>query len=232
MKYMERTLTLFAATLFTAPVICVLFAWLVVTIGAKPGSDATLDCTLLAILSGIAAAAAWIILLYRLAGQFITGPYLHYLQIANAILLCGWLVAAWMLLDDQPRKFEYSDRRAVLDVELRANASLLKGQPIEEVARIRFVGGEDFNLPHPEWVREEDSYVILPWETTLFSVQDWHVRVFLPGQTVSFKLNLPKCPESSVLWSDWFPPSRYEDDAMPDGLMLRYRFRLVPHGSQ
>jgi hypothetical protein len=112
-----------------------------------------------------------------------------------------------MLLDNQPRKFDYADSRAVLDVKLRADPFLLQGRPVEDVAHIQFVGGEDFNLPHPEYVREEDSYVILPWETTLFSVQDWHVRVFLHDQIVSFKLNLPKRPESSVLWSDGLAPA-------------------------
>lgn len=229
---MERSLTFAVTALLTAPVAFLLFAWLTTSMAGKGGSDVVIGYAYLSALVGMVAAVAWILLIYYVANRFISASLLKYVQLADIALLAGWLLVWWIHLDRQPQKFTYAQSRPILEVELRASASVLLGKSIEDACYIQFTGGENFNLSHPERVRKEEDSVILPWETTLFTVKEWEVRVFLHDQLVTFMLNLPKQPAHTMIWSEWSNPTSTEDELLPQSLMLRYRFRIVPYGSQ
>lgn len=228
---MESSLTLFITSLLTAPLVLYGILWLITENTGHKNSDQAIGTACLTALAGLAGATIWVVGLYRLGDNFFHPPYLPYIQIADGFLAIIWLIIGWRYLQKQPYKFAYTDAKPVLYIEVRAEEGLLQGNPIEDTIAVQFVGGEDFNLPHPEAVRKEGTQWIFPWETTLFSVAQWHVRVFINEEQVSFKLNLPKPPKESTSWSEWMQPAAYRDDAMPKGLMLRYCFRIVPYGS-
>jgi hypothetical protein len=211
-----------------APLFFLVAAGAIVQLLPKGGSDQSIAAGCMGLLIGTLATGMGSFWLYHLLQGSLLHSHLRNVQIADALLLTGWLVAVVLILRAEPVKLTYSEAKAVLEVELRAGKTLLEGGSIDSVACISFVGGDNLNYPHPELVRRETDYQILPWETTVLDVQEWKVLVFWKGKEVPFMLDLPKRPVQSTRWSGWQNPHQ---QVLP-GLMLRYRFRIVPYRQQ
>lgn len=232
---MERFFTSLIASLCTAPLLYFLVAWYFNQQSQTGGPDARLGNAYLGTWLGFLAAGLGLFVLWFLAYRFLTGTYLRHLQLADALGLLAWGLVWGQYDARQPKRLEYNDHQASLEVEVRAARWLLSGKPVDAVVSMDFVGGDDLSSPHPDRVREEEAFVILPWETAPISVKDWAMRVFVHQRPVLFTLNLPRRPTQSTEWSDWVAPTPYQDEALTDGvrrgLALRYRFRLIPYGT-
>ncbi|GAB3960319.1 hypothetical protein GCM10028805_57710 [Spirosoma harenae] len=234
---MERFLTLFVASLCAAPLIYFLFSQTVVALNSHPsGPDDRLGVAYLATWGGFLAAFVGFFLVWFLAQRFLVEHYLRYLQIFDGAALIGWVVVYLIWSNDQPYTLNYPYARPVLDVEMRLTKSYLNGAAIDSLVEFQYIG-QDFKSLEPMHVRQEGNWMILPWGTTPFDVNKWQMRVFVRNHTVDFLLKLPKRPQESTAWSDWVSPvPEQQQEPLPDTLTqnmgLRYRFRLVPHGSQ
>jgi hypothetical protein len=234
---MERILTLFIASLCAAPLFYFATSWLVVIFNQDAsGPDAKLGVAYFSTFGGLAMALAGFFLSWFLAGRFLLPQHLRLLQVVDALAVVGWVIVYVNYAGKQPLRLEYVDHRPVLEVELRATRALLGGRSLTSLIEMRYYGGTDFEIRLPQQLREEDDAVILPWATVTYEVKEWGMVVFLQTQPVLFRLDLPRRPTQSTDWSDWLKPGQYQDYAVPEearqGLMLRYRFRLVPHGEQ
>ncbi|GAB2559692.1 hypothetical protein [Spirosoma areae] len=234
---MERFLTLLVASLCAAPLAYFATYWLIVAMNQDAhGPDARLGAAYLSVWGGFAAVPVGFFLVWFLASRFLLPEHLRLLQIIDVVGIVGWGIVYLNYSGKQPQRLAYADHRAVLEVELRATKAMLAGRSIDSLVSIRYYVGTNFDTPHPDRVREEGDAVILPWETVPYEVTEWGVVVFLKNQPVLFWLDLPRRPEKSTDWSGWGTPVHYQDSAIPDearqGLTLRYRFRLVPHGQQ
>lgn len=94
--------------------------------------------------------------------------------------------------------------------------------------------GSLLNTFHDDQVRDEGSFVILPWDTTPYRVKAWAIDVLLNGDAghATFSLGLPARPEVSTGWSDWLAPDNGAAMDVGSGLALRFRFRIVPNGQE
>ncbi len=194
------------------------------------GSDQAIAHGYVGLLGGFALAVLGFFVLGYLAQRFVPQQYVRYLLAADVVLLLVGIVAWHRTLATEPR-LEYADGRALLQVEARIPRAILAGDPIDAVASIEFAGGEDLSDPHPERARQEGDAVILPWETTPIRVRTWEIRVTVRNQPALFELPLARVPVDSPEWSDWIRPAAREGYITPEGVTLRYRFRVVPHGS-
>jgi hypothetical protein len=193
------------------------------------GTDSGIAAAYVSVVIGILGAVLGFVLVWVLARRFLTPGLMRPVQIGDAVLIIGWAFA-WNRFMGPTPKFEYSGQRPVLEVEARLSDSLLEDSTASEVA-IEFAGGEDLSLPHPEVVRHEGGFTVLPWETTPIRVRAWEVRVLIHDTPSLFRLDLPKRPDASTQWSEWIAPSAAPDFDVPKGLFLRYRFRLIPSGA-
>ncbi|WP_421828875.1 hypothetical protein [Larkinella sp.] len=232
---MERFFTLFVASLCAAPLFYFLFFEVTVALNSHAtGPDARLGVAYLATWGGFLAAFIGFFVVWFLARYFLVENYIRHLQIFDGIALIIWFILYLNWSDQQEYRLEYADHRAVVEVEMRATQSFLKGAAIDSVLIPQFIG-QDLDNPHPDRIRQEGNFVILPWETTPISLKKWHMRVFVHNTPVDFPLDLPKRPQASTDWSAWLTPAAKQEDPLPDGALehiaLRYRFRLIPHGS-
>ena len=234
---MERILTLFITSLCAAPLFYFATGWLVVAFnqGAR-SADERLGMAYASTYGGMLAALAGFFLIWFLASRFLLPQHLRLLQVADALAVVGWGIVYLNYANKQPQRLAYADHRPVLEVELRARKALLGGRSITSIIQMRYYSGTNFEIPPPGGLREEGDAVILPWATVPYEVKEWGMVVFLENQPVLFRLDLPRRPTQSTDWSDWLKPGQYQDYAIPQvaqqGLTLRYRFRLVPHGEQ
>jgi hypothetical protein len=236
---MERLLTVLIASLCVAILFGLLGATLVwwLTKDSGGGSDSSIAYGYFGILAGLGLAAIGFFLTWYLTQRFLLPTYLRYIQIADGIGLLALVVVWLMQASQEPVRLQYDRHWAALEVEARANKSLLGGEPVSSVISMDYSGGQSSgNFPKPESAREEGSFVILPWATAPFQVKTWDVRVFLRGEPVLFTLGLPKYPTQSTEWSNWMPPIQYQEHVVPanvqQGLTLRYRFRLIPSNEE
>ncbi|KAA9355289.1 hypothetical protein [Larkinella humicola] len=232
---MERFFTLFVASLCAAPLFYFLFSEVTVALNSQAtGPDARLGVAYLATWGGFLAAFVGFFVVWFLARYCLVETYLRYLQVFDGIALIGWFVFYLNWSDQQEYRLDYPNHRAVLEVEMRAAQSFLKGEPIDKVLIPQFIG-QDLDMSHVDRIRKEGNFVILPWETTPISLKKWQMRVFVHTTPVDFPLDLPRRPQASTDWSAWLIPSDKQEDPLPDGALehtaLRYRFRLIPHGS-
>lgn len=228
---MERTVTLIATGLALAPAFFLAGSAISARMTrGSTGTDSSIAAAYLSVAVGLLCAVLGFLLVWMVARRFLSPGLLRPVQIVDLVLIVGWL-AAWNRFMTPTPAFEYPGHRAVLEVEARVADSLLAGSPVTSAVTISFVGGEDLSLPHPEGVRTGEGSTILPWETTPIAVRSWEIRVALHDTPSLFRLNLPKRPAASTEWSEWIPPAAAEEYATPAGLSLRYRFRLIPHGS-
>lgn len=232
---MERFTTLFIASLCAAPLFYFLFSAAVVGLSDPSGPDARLGVAYLATWGGFLAAFTSFFLTWFLINRFLAGPYLHFIQLFDGLALIGWFVVYMIWSDDQPYRLNYPDHRAVLAVEVRMTKPYLNGQSIDSILEFQYIG-QDFDTQHPDPIREEGNFVILPWETTPFEVNKWKMRVFVRNKPVDFMLNLPRRPLESTNWSSWEAPRvEQQQEPLPDGVLqnmtLRYCFRLEPYGA-
>ncbi|GAB3914753.1 hypothetical protein GCM10028803_60650 [Larkinella knui] len=229
-------MTLLVASLCAAPLFYFLFAEITIALNSNPsGPDARLGVAYLATWGGFLAAFTGFFLIWFLARYFLVEQYLRYLQIFDGIALVGWIALYLGWSDKQEYSLNYPDHRAVVEVEVRSTRSFLNGAAIDSILIPQFYG-QDLSNPHPDRIREEGDFVILPWETTPISLKRWEMFVFVRNERVRFPLDLPKRPQASTDWSGWMAPSGDQDGPLPEGvrqnITLRYRFRLVPYGSQ
>ncbi len=234
---MERMLYSLLASLCTAPLFYFATYWLVIALNRNThGSDSQLGVAYLSVFGGFIAAIAGFALVWLLTYRFLLPQYLRIVQVVILIATVGWGLVYMSFANKQPQKLDYADQRAVLEVELRATKTVLGKGTIDSLTAMDFVGGTNFDQPHPDQVRDEGEAMILPWETVVDKVDQWHMRVFLQNQPMLFPLDLPRRPEKSTEWSGWLAPVQYQDFPLPEtarqGLTLRYRFRLKPYGTE
>ena len=234
---MERVLTLLIASLTSAPLYYFAISGLIIALNqSASGPDARLGVAYLSTFAGFAAAFIGFFLTWFLASRYLLPQHLRLLQIIDAVALAGWGITYMLYNNTQPQRLEYAGHTPVLYVELRASNALLNGQPITSVVETRFYSGTSFDTAHPELIRQEADAVVLPWETVPFEVDEWGMVVFLKNNPVLFPIKLPRRPTQSTEWSEWVKPTSYQEDPVPpeaqQGLTLRYRFRLVPHGQE
>lgn len=229
---MNRTLAFLATGLCAAPLLTLAgFAITSAVVGPSGGgSDQTIARGYISLLGGMALAVVGFVVLGYAAQRFVPAQHWRYLLAADVILLVLGL-AVWRPMLASDRKLEYADASPVLQVELRIAQTVLASDPIDAVASIDFIGGTSSSVPHPEAIRQDGDAFILPWETTPLRLRAWEVRVFVRTQPVLFELPLPSRPAHSPAWSNWIQPSAHTDYTTPQGVSLRYRFLLRPHGS-
>ncbi|MGA0557299.1 hypothetical protein ACO2Q8_11650 [Larkinella sp. VNQ87] len=231
---MERFLTLFITSLCIAPLFFFVFAGVFFSMH-KGSGEGSLGVAYFGTWFGFLISFFGFFLVWWLAQRFVTGTYLRYLQIFDGAALIGWVVVYLIWSEDQPKTLNYPDHRPELDVEVRFTKSYLNGAAIDSLVEFQYIG-QDFESLQPMHVREEGNWMILPWGTTPLEVNKWQLRVFVRNYTVDFQLKLPKRPQESTAWSDWVKPAaEQQQEPLPDiltqSMALRYRFRLVPHGS-
>lgn len=234
---MERILTLLIASLTLAPLYYFATSGLIIVLNqSASGPDDRLGVAYLSTFAGFAAAFVGLFITWFLASRFLLPHHLRLLQLIDAIALVGWFVVYLLYSNTQPQRLDYAEHTPVLDIEVRATRAILNGQPITSMIDMRFYDGTSFDTSHPELIRQEADAVVLPWETVPFEVDQWGVVVFLKNNPVLFPIDLPRRPTQSTEWSEWVRPIAYQNDPVPpeaqQGLTLRYRFRLVPHGQQ
>ncbi|GAB3714700.1 hypothetical protein GCM10027592_54680 [Spirosoma flavus] len=225
---MERYVTIFVASLCTAPLFFFVAGWPFLS-DNRGNSDQTIANGYIGLLLGTAAAIVGFIVISYLANVWIGKGYLRAIQIADLIMLVGWGVA-WFIYDNkQPYELHYAAQNAILDIEVRASKDLLNGKPIDKAARIRFAE-EGYTYYQLDRIRQEGEFMILPWYAYLRRIRAWDIQVNLSQQETYFQMNFPKRPPQTTEWSNWVLPSPHPECATPAGLSIRYRFRLVPYG--
>ncbi len=232
---MERFITLLIASLALALLFGFFTVWLLEILNQDAsGPDARLGAAYLSTFGGFAAALFGFFLVWFLTSRFLLPQHLRAVQIFDAMAVLCWVCVYMIVAADGQHKLTYEGQQPVLEVELRATKTMLAGKSIDSEATIMFVGGTDLDNPHPDLVRDEGDYIILPWETVPLKVSDWGVMVFLRNDPLLFNLDLPKHPKASTDWSGWVEPVPFQKVPLPadaqQGLRLRYRFRLVPYG--
>ncbi|MFC5412106.1 hypothetical protein ACFPMF_22465 [Larkinella bovis] len=232
---MERFLTLLIASLCAAPLYFFLFSGIVFSMNKGLSGDSGMAVAYFGTWGGFLAAFVGFWLTWLLAQRLLADHFLRYLQLFDGVALIGWLVTYLIWSADEPYVLQYADHRAVLDVEARVPKAFLNGQAIDSALGFQFIG-QDFESRLPMPVREEGGFVILPWQTTPYEINKWRMRVFVYNEPVDYQLDLPKHPQESTAWSGWITPSAGQQSEplparMAQNFTLRYRFRLVPHGS-
>ncbi|GAB3931076.1 hypothetical protein [Larkinella terrae] len=233
---MERFATLLVASICTAPLFFFLVSGLVFASNRGLNGDSGLAAAYLGTWGGFLAAFVGFFVVWFLARYYLAENYLRYLQIYDGVALVGWFVLYLNWTSDQPYSLDYSDRRAVLSIEARLPKSFLNGAKIDSLIEFQYIG-QDMDEPHPDQIREEGDFVILPWDTTPLDANKWKMRIFVYNKPVDFILNIPRHPQQSTEWSVWTAPvPEQQDGPLPDGvqqnLTIRYRFRLIPYGIQ
>ncbi|MVM38002.1 hypothetical protein GO730_11020 [Spirosoma sp. HMF3257] len=232
---MERTFSLLVACVCLAP----LFFWAgfglvwLFTKDAGGGGEDRIAYGYFGVLAGLALAGIGAVLTWYLSGRFLLPDNLRSIQIADGILVAGWLIYWVINSAQQPQRLQYDGRWAALEIEVKVANPLLNGSSIASAVSMDYIGGQNSgNFPRSEAVREEGEFYILPWATAPMYVDNWQMRVFLHNQPVLFPLDLPRLPTQSTAWSGWIPPVQYQAYVLPtavkQGLTLRYRLRLVP----
>ncbi|WP_080057305.1 hypothetical protein [Spirosoma aerolatum] len=226
---MERFLTILITSLCLAPLFFLAGAWMVWGTHRSGNSDDSIAAGYSGLFIGTGAAIAAFILAAFLTNHLIGKGYLRPIQLADGVMLIGWLIAWLLYADTQPWALNYADHNAVLDIEVRADSSLLDGEPIDQVVGIRFAES-GLSYYQTEQIRREGDMVILPWFTYLHRVADWSVLVDVGQSENLFQMDLPKRPTQSTEWSAWILPVKQPEHPALSGLSIRYRFRLVPYG--
>lgn len=226
---MERFLTILITSLCLVPLFFLAGAWSVWGTHKSGNSDDSIAAGYGGLFIGTGAAIAACILIVYLTNFLITKGYLRPIQIADGVLVIGWLITWFIYSDTQPWELKYADHNAVLDIEVRADTSLLHNKAIDQVIGIRFV---EVGLAYyqTEQIRQEGRAVILPWFTYLHRVADWSVLVDVGQSENFFQMELPKRPAQSTEWSTWIAPTPRSEHPTLTGLTIRYRFRIVPYG--
>jgi hypothetical protein len=229
---MQRTLTLIGCGLAIAPLFYLAgFAITGWWTKGSTGPDSSIAAAMMTVLVASGAAIVGFALVLWLASRFVGDPAPKILQMASVIVIVGWVVGFKTLVFPD-LSFEYSGHRAVLDVEARVPSSALGDRPVASALAISFTGGQDLDVKHPDQVRREGEFTILPWETTPITLPQWEVRVALDGKAALFRPDLPKRPQRSTEWSAWIAPLPGAESETAARLTIRYRFRLVPYGSE
>ncbi|GAB4025011.1 hypothetical protein [Spirosoma gilvum] len=135
---MERFLTILITSLCIAPLFFLAGAWSVWGTHKSGNSDDSIAAGYGGLFIGTGAAIAALILTAFLTHYLISKGYLRQIQIADGVLVVGWLIAWFMYADTQPWELNYADHNAILDIEVRANKALLHGKPIDQTVGIRF----------------------------------------------------------------------------------------------
>jgi hypothetical protein len=224
---MERFLTVLATALCAAPLFFIVaIRWILPAVkgwfSIGSGMDFTVSLSL-----GFGIAVASFILTGGLAWFFSGNGYLRPVQMLTGLMLAGWSMAWVVFAWNEPRALDYQGKRAVLEAEVRVDKSLLNGRPVNDAVELSYTGG-DFDSFHPEAIREEGGFVIIPWEITVRMVYQWAIWSTISFNKSYFPLNLPYRPSKSTEWSDWTTPVPRDGATTPDKLTLRYRLRLVP----
>lgn len=232
---MPRTPALIATGLCAAPLLVLAGFGIAQLVGrgGGGGSDQTIATGYLGLFLGMVLAVAGFVAAWYL-GRAVADRHLPYLLGADAIALVAGVITWYRIAAPDP-PLEYANQQPVLEVEARIPKAALAGRPVTDVASVDFAGGTDQSVPHPEGVRDDGAFMVLPWETTPFRVRAWEVRVFLHEREHDreslFRLDLPRRPQRSTDWSGWVAPVTGEGSETPAGLAIRYRFRLIPYGS-
>ena len=223
---MERFLTAFVLGLCIAPLLFILTLILIDSLNrSDPSQNPTLSNGLVI---AIGMALGGFVALGGLAWYWAAHGYLRPVQTVTGLLVAGWSIAGAVFAWKEPRPLDYTRQQAVIEAEIRVAKSLLGSQPLPQAVIPSFLGG-NFDHTDVERIREEGDFLIMPWETNVTLVYNWTIWItLLNAQHLYFPLNLPYRPRQSTDWSAWCTPSPHKHSAMPTGLTLRYRFRLVP----
>ena len=233
---MSRLLTVIVTGLCVAP--ACFWAGMAVAVWIRPqggNSDKTIANAIWAVLIGIVCAAAGSLITALLAYQLTPASGLRYVLIADAIAVVATILVWNSLTAKTPELRVPEGQYAVLDIEVRAEDSILGGRPIGEVVTNDFDGDGSITT-FEKLARREGEFAILPSEIQPLRTRtkEWAITVFLrdhPQESVWFSLGLPPQPQQEVDWSAWISPAARAGHITPAGLMLRYRFRHARHGA-
>ena len=154
--------------------------------------------------------------------------YLRPVQAITSLLVAGWGLFGAVFYWNEPRQLDYVGQQGWLDIEVRLAKVLIGGQALDYVLRPSFTGG-NFGNVHQASLRDEGDFLVIPLETTVTVVYDWAIWItLLYDQRLYFPMNLPYRPRQSTAWSNWGVPKPHNGATTPTGVLLRYRFRLVP----
>lgn len=226
---MSRTFTLILTGLCVAPLFAFAgFGLSIFITGEGGGSDTAIANGVLALVVGIVVAIVGGIVTARLAARFVPPKRQYFLLIGDGALFCIW-IAALSIATWEPSELRYEGSQALLEAEIRVEKTAY-GR--DAVGTVYFNEGMLDSL-HSDSLREEGDYFITPWDTVPYKVRSWNIDVMLNGHQkwIRFPVDLPARPQPSTDWSDWQLPIPAEDHETPEGIGLRYRFRLVPYGS-
>ena len=226
---MNRTFTLILTGICVAPVFAFLgFALSTFITGEGGGSDTAIANGMLALVAGIVAAIVGGMVTARLAARYLLPKRQTHLLIGDGVLICIW-IAAISIATSEPPPLKYEGSQAVLEAEIRVEKAAF---PRDAIGAVYFNEGSLDTL-HSDAVRDEGDYFVTPWDTVPYKVRSWNIDVLLNGRQkwIRFPVDLPSRPPTSIDWSDWQLPIPAEDHETPEGIGLRYRFRLVPYGS-
>ncbi|GAB3998363.1 hypothetical protein GCM10028807_45850 [Spirosoma daeguense] len=223
---MERYVTILVAGICAAPLGFFLAGWSFLS-DNRGNSDQTIANGYAGILLGIVGAIVSFAVTLYLTNNLIAKGYLRQIQLVDVLMIIGWGVALFIVFDNQPRLLNYVDHNPILEVDVRVKKSQLKDS-IDKAVEVMF-SETSLTYYRTEQIRNEDNSVILPWFGYLYRVKDWQVRVYLHNQPADFQMNLPRRPTESTEWSGWIEPMPNPAEKAPDGLTIRYRFRLVPY---
>jgi hypothetical protein len=227
-----RNVTIAAACLCTAPLFFLIAVYLVVYPQSDMMSDRGMGYAYLALLLGINFGIGGILLVCYLCRRYLTPKNLVYLQIADGLGLAAWAALGIHEASQGPVKFDYFGYQSHLQVEVRVPKAALGGEPIEKVVQAHLIRAEGTGFYKRKDVRHEGSFAIVPFETTLLSVEKWNVRVYIRDSPALFTLDLPRRPERSTEWSNWISSILGERGVTNKDVTLRYRFRLSRYGTE
>ncbi|GAB3714694.1 hypothetical protein GCM10027592_54670 [Spirosoma flavus] len=225
---MERFLTILFASLCATPIGFFIAGWPLLS-NNRGNSDQTIANGYGGLLFGTLGAIVAFIAVGFLASNLISKGYGRYVQLFDVIMTIGWAVTWFMFDYKQPYVLNYYEYTPVLDVDVRVKKSALNGKPIDKAVEVMFVG-TSLTYYRDEQIHEDGDYVIRPWYGYLYTNKNWKVRVYLHSLYGDFQMNLPRRPTESTEWSGWMNPTPNPEEKTPEGLSIRYRFRLIPHG--
>lgn len=226
---MSRILLLILTGVCAAPLFALagaaITAWMA---GTGGNSDTTIANGIMALLAGIVSGAAGGIGSALLAAHLVPRRFERRLLIGDGVAICIWVTALY-IATWEPAQLSYDGYQPQIEAEVRVDKA---AYPENAVGSIYFRESLLDSL-HDDRRREEAGYIITPWDAIPYKVWSWNIDVLLNGHEkwIRFPVDLPARPSQSTDWSDWLLPIAVEGHETPQGVELRYRFRLIPYGS-
>lgn len=231
---MERTLTAIAAGLWVGPLLALGAIYLYLTISPQTGgSDHDIANSMMTMLAGLLAGIAGFVAAWYIVRAYVPSGSLRYMQWADGVAIAAilvWAYAAWSQTVTYPPPY-YEGSQGVLDVEIRAPMEMHDGNPADPDIVVFLGQGDARKIEHPEFVRRDGDYIIVPVEMEISRHRGWSVvAVHGQGGGISYRywfdLGMPDRPEGALPWSDWIKAVPKKEYEVTDKVTVRYRWVL------